>query len=383
MDVSSLFSNVQADALVIIADSEQNSDMYYLTGFLAPDPFVALITRTEKIIIVSDLEYERARVEACADRVLRMAQLLDPESPQRKTVPGTVRAVLEVLRKENISKVFVPASFPVIYADYLRSQSIDITYPEGRFIQQRAIKSATETGFIETAVSDTEIVVYDTIELIRKASIVGDLLYLNDSVLTSEKLKNFIASRLFDRGYLALNTIIAAGIQSFDPHNQGSGPLPANKPIIIDVFPRSMTNRYFADMTRTVVRGVPDKHVEAMFDAVLSAQTSAIKTIKAGVPVAEPHKACCDVFAQKGFATGMINGFIQGFIHSTGHGVGLDIHEEPRLYTGDQTLEAGNVVTVEPGLYYRDYGGVRIEDLIVVEHGGYRNLNHLEKVLVV
>ena len=383
MDNCSLFTNVQADAKVIIAASEQNMDMYYLTKFFAPDPFAVVVTPQETVMIVSDLEYERAKVEAQVDTVLRMTELLNADDPDKSTVSGTVRAAYAVLQQHGFTKIQVPASFPVIYADYLRTKSIEVTYPCGRFIDQRSIKTEEEIGYIETAVSDTEIVLYETIELIKKAKIVGDVLELNNAVLTSEKLKNFMTTRLFDRGYLALNTIIAGGEQSYDPHNQGNGPLPANKPIIIDVFPRSLSNHYFADMTRTVLRGMPDKRLEAMFDAVLQAHTNAVASIKAGVSVGVPHQACCDVFTQKGFVTGMLNGSIQGFIHSTGHGVGLDIHEEPRLYTGDELLRPGHVVTVEPGLYYREFGGVRLEDLVVVQPDGCRNLNHLEKVLLI
>lgn len=383
MDTSPLFRDIQDDALLVIAASEHNMDMYYLTGFFAPDPFVAVITKSEKTIIVGDLEYERAKVQARADRVIRLAELLDKNDPDAKTAGGSVRAAAAFMRAEKIGSVRVPATFPVAYADYLRKKKFELNYSLRRFIPQRSIKTAEEIEFIETAVSHTEIVVHEAIDLIRKSTVVDGILHLNNAVLTSEKLKNFITTRLFDRGYLALNTIIAGGDDSFDPHNQGHGPLPAGKPIIIDVFPHSMATRYFADMTRTVVKGTPDPHLEQMYQAVHDAQRNAVAAIAHGVAVRDVHAACCDLFTSRGFATGVINGTLQGFMHSTGHGVGLDIHEEPRIYSSDDQLESGNVVTVEPGLYYKEYGGVRIEDLVVVTDDGCRNLNHLEKNLVV
>jgi Xaa-Pro aminopeptidase len=166
------------------------------------------------------------------------------------------------------------------------------------------------------------------------------------------------------------------------PHHGGEGPIYADKPVVIDIFPRSQASGYFGDMTRTVVRGEPSPVLVKMYDTVLRGQKLAIGMVKAGVRVKDIHSAVVDYFRSRGFETAMIDGKMQGFIHSTGHGLGLEIHEPPRISLGDEVLEAGNVVTVEPGLYYEKTGGVRIEDVVVVEKNGCTNLTRYPKKLL-
>ena len=175
----------------------------------------------------------------------------------------------------------------------------------------------------------------------------------------------------------------SCGDDGCNPHSEGSGVLRANKSIIIDIFPRSIESGYFGDFTRTVVKGKPSKKLEKIYQAVFDAQEAAFRHIKEGAFADEVHGAVQEVFAKEGFKTGMINGKMQGFIHGTGHGVGLDIHEPPRVGKQRIALQAGNVVTVEPGLYYYGIGGVRLEDMVVVRKNSCRNLTAFPKELVI
>ncbi len=163
------------------------------------------------------------------------------------------------------------------------------------------------------------------------------------------------------------------------PHHSGSGPIVPDTPIVIDIFPRSQQTGYFGDMTRTVVKGTPSKEVKRMYKAVLEGQKIGISMIKHGVKSADVHNAVVDYFSKSGFKTGQIDGKQQGFIHSTGHGLGLEIHEPPRVSVGNDILQAGNVVTVEPGLYYEKLGGVRIEDVVLVTKKGCEVLSKFPK----
>ena len=181
----------------------------------------------------------------------------------------------------------------------------------------------------------------------------------------------------------ANHTIVACGDQACDPHNEGSGPLSAGKPIIIDIFPHSNRTGYFADITRTVVKGTPTVEMRDLYNTVLEAQQRALSYIKAGVNGKEVHQQVTDLFEQKNYQTGEIDGRMQGFFHGTGHGVGLEIHEPPRIGKTDNTLIAGHIVTVEPGLYYPGKGAVRIEDLVVVTEDGCKNLTTYPKVFEV
>ena len=188
---------------------------------------------------------------------------------------------------------------------------------------------------------------------------------------------------MMEQECVAQHTIIAPGVQAVDPHNEGSGPLRANEPIVIDVFPQHAKSRYFADITRTVVKGKASDKVQKMFNAVKEGQEIAYRMIKDGVDGMVVHNAILELFNSLGFKTGEQSGRMQGFFHGTGHGVGLEIHEPPRVSGKSDVLRAGMVVTVEPGLYYLDAGGIRIEDMIVVTPTGCRVLTEAPKVLEV
>ena len=179
------------------------------------------------------------------------------------------------------------------------------------------------------------------------------------------------------------HTIVAGGAHGVDPHNEGTGPLRANEPIVMDVFPQHAQTRYYADVSRTVVKGTASEKARRMFDAVLKGQDIAYRSIKDGADGGAIHKAITDYFDSLGFTTGERNGRMQGFFHGTGHGVGIEIHEPPRISARPDTLTTGMVVTVEPGLYYEDAGGIRIEDMVVVTRDGCRILSEAPKTLEV
>lgn len=207
----------------------------------------------------------------------------------------------------------------------------------------------------------------------------GGFLYLDGELLTAEALKKIMHVTLMERECVAQHTIVAPGLQGVDPHHSGNGPIRANESIVIDLFPRSERSRYFADMSRTVVKGKASPKLRAMYRAVLNAQECGMELIRDGADGSAIHTKVNAVLEKEGFTTGMVGGRMQGFFHGTGHGVGLDIHEPPRINKTGAVLRTGYVVTVEPGLYYLDTGAIRIEDLVVVTGAGYRNLTNFPK----
>ncbi|MBF0357966.1 MAG: aminopeptidase P family protein [Magnetococcales bacterium] len=372
-------------ARLIYADSESSADLYYATRFFAPDPFLYIAEASgTSHLITSSLEVDRAKRTAKVDQVHDWEQIrqqhkkLFPEEPLNE---ATITAFF--LTKLEIDTVAVPATFPVSLADGLRALAVTVNPLSGSFWPQREIKTPDEITAIEAALTITGRGMMAGIELIRSSTIGKDgLLYIGDKQLSSEIVRGEINATLVREGAQPNHTIVSGGKQGSDPHEEGSGPLPANQAIILDVFPRVEKTGYWGDMTRTVCRGKAPKKVKAAWDAVYEGQKIAFAKIKDGMSGKEIHDEITAYLTQQGFPTGADEqGRQGGFFHGTGHGLGLEIHEAPRISSKDQTLKTGHVVTVEPGLYYPDMGGVRLEDVVVVEKNGCRNLTKIPKFL--
>jgi Xaa-Pro aminopeptidase len=273
----------------------------------------------------------------------------------------------------------VPANFPFIHATRLQELGYSLKPKRDPFYEQRVVKTAEEVRHIEASQRATEEAVATSHELLRQAAIKNEQLWIDGAVLTSERVKQVINVKLMERDCVAQHTIVAGGEQACDPHNEGSGPLPADHSIIFDVFPRSATSRYFADMSRTVIRGSARPELKRLYQTVKDAQEEAIDKIKDGADGMKIHQGICARFDKAGYRTGLVNGRMQGYFHGTGHGVGLDIHEAPRISRTGSLLQEGHVVTVEPGLYYPGLGAVRIEDMVLVTKDGCRNLTNFPK----
>jgi Xaa-Pro aminopeptidase len=207
----------------------------------------------------------------------------------------------------------------------------------------------------------------------------GKRLRWSGKPLTSEVLRAEIDSAILRAGGLPGGTIVAGGDQACDPHERGSGPLLANSLIILDVFPRDAKTGYFGDLTRTVLRGRASEEQRKLWDTVKAGQALALRKIRAGIDGMEIHTAIQDLFIKRGYPTEVRKGRRVGFFHGTGHGLGLEIHEYPRLQR--VTLKERQTLTVEPGLYYPGLGGVRLEDVIMVTKSGHRMLSRFPKRL--
>ncbi len=368
-------------AYLIIDSSERNSDLYHRTGFFVPDPVIFFEHDGEGTLVLSDLELERGKKEAKAQRVVPLGQWTAKIRGRRKKMPGIAKVAAALLRDRGIRSLIVQRSFPVFYADALRKAGFSVKTAKTEFLfPARLCKSPAEVAHIKKALSATARAIRIAVSMISDSTVKGSALYRDGRPLTSQTVRSAVSSYLAAQGYTASNTIVAGGVQGSMPHEQGSGPLRAGWPVVIDIFPRSQENGYFGDMTRTVVRGEPSAELVRMYDTVLRGQKIALSMIKDGTRGADVHGAIMDFFTQRGFATGTSDAAgPQGFIHSTGHGLGLDIHEPPRIGPGAEILREGNVVTVEPGLYYGRLGGVRIEDVVLVTRDGNENLTRCSK----
>jgi Xaa-Pro aminopeptidase len=297
--------------------------------------------------------------------------------------PGLSDILFELLKQRGIHSLRVPGSFPIEHADGLRERGITLQVKPEPFFEERMVKSPAEVQAIADALRQTEAAMDAAIAAIGEAAVHDGLLWWRGEILTAEAIKRLIARHLLDNGLIAQHTIVACGEDGCDPHNEGSGPLRAGCPIIIDIFPRDSATRYFGDMTRTVVKGRASEALRRMYAAVLAGQDCALRLIRDGADGEAIHREVQQTLEGFGFQTGEVNGRMQGFFHGTGHGLGLEIHELPRISRAQTTLRAGNVVTVEPGLYYPGVGGVRIEDVVVVIPTGCQNLSKYPKMLEV
>lgn len=375
----------KTDARLIIGASETDADIYYATRLFAPDPFVYLERDGTTYVVVSELELDRARSEAQVDKVVSQSEWMKKAEEAGKKERRLLDALELFLKDLEVSSLLVPGSLPVEYADGLRERGFEVRLKKGSFFEERLVKSPDEIEEMTRILRLTEAALDEAIEAIRGSSVASDgaLLSHQGGPLTSEELRRGISRRLLDDECLAAHTIVAGGGQAVDPHQRGSGPLRAGEPIIIDVFPRCQKTGYYADITRTVIKGKATEKQRAAYGAVLEAMELVFSRIRDGAEGQAIHQAVLEFFEARGFPTGEKDGRMQGFFHGTGHGLGLEIHEPPRISKAADKLKAGMVVTVEPGLYYAGLGGIRVEDLVVVEPDGCRNLTKSPKVFEV
>ena len=303
------------------------------------------------------------------------AKLLKHKTADRNRLALILFKKYGLLRK----KVEVPVNFPLDMADFLRKNGAKLV-PIFPFYPERAVKSQREINHIKENLKNTRRAFRKIEEILKASKISGNKIFYSGKILTSEFLKQEAEKVLIETGMFDVQgMIISSGKDSAIPHHHGTGPIKPHQPIVCDIFPRHRKSGYFADMTRTYVKGKPSPEIQKMYSAVLKAQTVAMKKIRAGVSAKEIYHIAADMITKNGYHVGEA-----GLVHGLGHGVGLDIHEKPSLKpdSGD-ILEAGNVITIEPGLYYPKIGGVRIEDIVLVTKTGHKNLTSYPKRLII
>jgi len=391
------------DTLLIVADSERNADMLYATGMFVPDAFIWFRHRGRSAVVMSDLEIDRAKKEARVDEVIAQTAVSQPLEKRLGRKPKVAEIISAIFKQRGIRSARVPSSFGLALAEQLRKRGIRVCTNDKPIFPQREIKRPDEVRAIEQALRITEAGLAAGIATIRAARIARDgRLTLTGSTLTSERVRAEIDIAMTRLGGIGTHTIVAGGAQACDPHERGHGPLHANQAMILDVFPRDERTGYYGDLTRTVVRGRASDALRRQFEAVCDAQRLAFRTIRADINGRKVHRAVQKIFEERGYATPPVpqtllsapkrgaseqrasadksvcataHKHMQGFFHGTGHGLGLAVHEAPRMGIVPARLKAGHVVTVEPGLYYRGVGGVRIEDVVLVTTSGCRVLS--------
>jgi Xaa-Pro aminopeptidase len=352
---------------IIYGNEKTEPSVRYLTGFTAPDDVAVIVEEDKTTLIVNELEYGRAIAQSrdcivqCPTTILGKRGLL-------------VDCIGEYALKNGCKEIFCTASFPHgLVVELKKHYCIKTTIGDTEWLEKRRmVKTDEEIAKIATVQKVTHKAMEAAGELIASAmpNDNGELLLKDGTILTSEIVKHKIRMVCIENNCIDEGTIVAGGIQGVNPHEEGHGPLYANEWIVIDIFPRSLSNGYWGDMTRTFMNGTPSEAQKRQYNIVQRAHDEAIAMVRNGILSCDIHNRVCELFEENGFETTYGEDHAEGFFHSTGHGVGLEIHEGPRVSRNRDILSTNMVVTIEPGLYYSATGGVRIEDLVVVAPNG-------------
>ncbi|MFT3829637.1 MAG: Xaa-Pro peptidase family protein [Opitutaceae bacterium] len=361
-----------APSPLLYADSERDANQLYFTGISVPDAFLAFGIGRKKYGVFNALEFSRAKKESSLDVVLSLEEWRERAGKRFPAVAkiGTAEIVATLAREFGLKRFVVPENFPAKLAFDLFDLGLAIGFADGSFFPERDCKKPAELAAIREG-NRCSALGFTAVERILKSSTIkGGFVHFEGKKLSSERLKFAIETACLAAGAVSLETIVAAGDQACDPHCRGSGPIRAGDLLIVDIFPRVTATGYHGDMTRTYLKGRASEAQRKLVATVHAGQKLGLRTIRAGLNGRKVHEAIVALFEKAGFHTTRDEHGSRGFFHGTGHGLGLDVHEYPRVSAVDNILKKGHVVTVEPGLYYPGLGGCRIEDVVHVTATG-------------
>jgi Xaa-Pro aminopeptidase len=367
--------------VLMYADTYRSPELRHEVPIGIPDPFLYAELGGTRHIAIGAMEIPRLAElglfelhpseEYGSDELMREGGLAYAEV--RKEV--AVRAVKAL----GITSAVVPEAFPLWFADRLRAEGVQLTTDGTFFNDRRREKTDAELAGIRRAQRAAEAGMDAARELLRRATSNGRGLEVDGAPLTVEHIKSAMSQAFAAHGTTADDFIVAPGPQGAVGHDMGSGAISAGVPIVIDVWPRDNESFMFSDMTRTFVVGEVPEDVRRWHALTKEALDRAVSEIKDGADGRSIFDGTCEIFEGAGEPTQRTKEsgkpLANGFFHGLGHGVGLEVHEEPGMgLSTKDPLRAGDVVTVEPGCYRQGYGGVRLEDLVLVTKDGAENL---------
>jgi Xaa-Pro aminopeptidase len=369
--------------LVLIPSGEGDADFLYASGMPIESALYVRFDDGDDVLVASPLEIDRARTTGKAARTLSFAEAGFEELGRFASWP---RLAARLLRKRNLDEVRVSPRLDAVYLEELRAAGLDVAIDRELFVAERRKKTPEEARLISEAQRAAEAAVKEVVRLLAQSQIRDGMLWRDGEPLTSEWLYARASLLLGEMGFACPDMIIAGSPGTAMPHFRGEGQIRANEPVIIDIFPTGRESHYSGDLTRTVVVGEPSDDVVRMHQASVQALDAAVEMVRGGVPAGDVHNTACAVLVDRGFGT-TTPGFegpdgVAKMNHSLGHGVGLEVHEEPSVRRPNrEPLEAGDVITVEPGLYLMGMGGVRVEDTGMVTANGFENFTTITRSL--
>jgi Xaa-Pro aminopeptidase len=338
---------------------------------------------SDDLLVASALEIDRARASSSAVRTLSMDEAGYEDHGRYRS---WAKLAARLLRDRGRQEARVSPRLEAAYLEELRHAGLDVEIDRELFVAERRRKSPAQARHIEEAQRAAEAAVVEVVRHLSEAEVRDGLLWVDGGPLTSEWLYARASLKLGEMGFACPDMIIAGSPENAMPHYRGEGQIRAGAPVIIDIFPTGRASHFNGDLTRTVVVGEVPEEFRRMHTAALQALDAAIETIRAGVPACDVHNTACQVLVDRAYGTTTPGyegpGGVAKMNHSVGHGVGLEVHEEPGVRAaGKDPLQEGEVITVEPGLYLMGTGGVRVEDTGMVTANGFQNFTHLTRSL--
>jgi Xaa-Pro aminopeptidase len=368
-----------ADVL-IYADTFRSADMRHAIPLGVPDPILYAEAGGAKHVFTHSMEAPRLRAlglfEVHVSEEFGVDELT-ASGMSRKEIRAEI-AVREVA-SVGIAHASVPENFPVWLADRLRAAGVELDVDQELFDDRRRSKTDAQLAGMRRAQVAAEAAMDTCRDMLRRSEISGDQLLLEGEPLTVERVKAAMSQTFSAHDTTADEYIVAPGAQGAVGHDMGSGAIPPHTPLVVDIFPRDNASGVYTDMTRTFVVGDVADEVREWHRLCKEALDRAIAETKPGIEGRELFAGTCEIFEAAGELTQRTKTpgepLADGFFHGLGHGVGLEVHEEPGLgLISDKKLVPGDCITIEPGLYRQGYGGVRLEDNVLVTADGYENL---------
>jgi Xaa-Pro aminopeptidase len=363
--------------VLIVGDTYRSPELRHEVPLGVPDPFVYLERDGERHAFLPSMECERVAALDLGLVVHPYEEIGNDELIGQGLERGRIRLELAVnaCRLARLERAAVPHTFPAGHFERLRAAGVELVVDQATFDDRRRVKSEAELAGIRRAQRAAEAGMRRAAELLGAAERRNGSLRVDGGELTAERVKAAVATAFEEHGCTADDFVVAPGPQGAVGHEMGAGPISPGEAVVVDLWPRDRDSGCFADMTRTFVAGEASDELRGYHRLAREALESVTGLVRAGADCRELFDASCEVFEASGLPTLRTKAegesLADGFFHALGHGVGLEVHESPFLgRTPEGELVAGDVITLEPGAYRRGYGGVRLEDLLLVTEDG-------------
>ena len=362
--------------VLIVGDTLRTPELRHEVPLGILDPFVYAEVDGRRVVAISSME--AGRVESLGVGLeVRTGEEFGADELRRSGLDVHTYAnelTLRIVRGLGLTRASVPRGFPLGVADALRADGIELTVDQKLFDDRRRVKSQQEVAGIRRAQRASQAAMAAALDLLRRSEPDNEGRSVDGQTLTCELLKERVQTVLIGHEALANEIIASHGPQTAVGHDGGSGPIGADDVVLIDLFPADVESACFADMTRTFAVGQVADDLRTWHGLCKEALELAVAQVRPGVNGGELHRQVCALFADHGYPTQVTKreGEVlrDGFYHALGHGVGLEAHESPSIGMIGEDLVAGDVIAIEPALYRHGFGGVRLEDLLLVTEDG-------------